>query len=186
MGDDGSTFFLCLTNILTAPTEPKAPILLQMAQLNMIKSSATSKVILGGVFLMLGCTIYLLFRSKTLNLYQWCSALGLSDVIDYARIYAYNWNIPDFVRYSLPDGLYCAAYILIMDAIWHDGDSLIKNFIIALIPTITVTSEVLQFFGLVKGTFDSCDLLLYSIPIIAYYFNKYHSFKFNDLKHKGL
>ena len=157
-----------------------------MARSNMIKSSVTSKVILGVVFLMLGCAIYLLFRSKTLNIYQWCSAIGLSDVIDYTRVYTHNWNIPDFIRYSLPDGLYCAAYILLMDAIWYDGDSLIKNFIIALIPTITITSEVLQFFGLVKGTFDSCDLLFYSIPIIAHYFNKYHLFKFNNLKHKGL
>ena len=152
-----------------------------MAQSNMLRTSATSKVILGVVFLMLGCIIYLLFRSETLNLYLWCSALGLSDVVDYARVYVHNWNIPDFVRYSLPDGLYCAAYILIMDAIWHDGDRLIKNFIIALIPTITVTSEVLQFFGLVKGTFDSLDLIFYTIPIIAYYSNKYHSFGFNNL-----
>ena len=147
----------------------------------MIKSSATSKVILGGVFLMIGCAIYLLFRSKTLNLYQWCSALGLSDVIDYARIYAHNWNIPDFVRYSLPDGLYCAAYILLMDAIWHDGDSLIKHFVIIFVPVVSIGSEIFQYYGLFKGTYDFCDLVFYSVPFIAYILYKYHSFKFNKL-----
>ena len=148
----------------------------------MHRTSATSKVILGVAFLMQGCIIYLLFRSKTLNLYLWCSALGLSDVIDYARVYAQHWNIPNFVRYSLPDGLYCTAYILIMDAIWHDGDSLIKHFVIIFVPVVTIGSEIFQYFGLVKGTYDFCDLVFYSVPIIAYYFYKYHSFKFNKLK----
>ena len=77
------------------------------------------KVVLGISFLVCGCAIYLLFRSKTLSIYNWCSALGLSTPIDALRIWVRNWNIPDFVRYCLPDGLYCAAYILLIDAIWH-------------------------------------------------------------------
>lgn len=140
--------------------------------------SATSQVILGVVFLTFGCAIYLLFRAKTLNIYQWCSLLGLSKFIDYARAWLSDWNIPDFVRYSLPDGLYCAAYILIIDAIWKDHDSLIKHLVIALVPLVTITSEIFQYFGLVKGTFDLYDLLFYSVPLIAYYINKYY-FKFN-------
>lgn len=148
--------------------------------------SATTKIFLGVVFLMLGCVIYLLFRSKTLNIYQWCLSLGLSSCIDYARIFVHNWNMPFFIKYSLPDSLYCAAYILIMDAIWQDSDRLIKHFIISIVPAITITSEALQYYGVVKGTFDFCDLLLYAIPLIAYYIYKYHSFKFNNLKHKGL
>ena len=144
------------------------------------------KVILGIVCLACGCTIYLLFRCKSLNIYQWCAALGLSNIIDSLRYAVQDWNIAEWLRFSLPDGLYCAAYILIMDAIWQNDDSFIKHCVIAVVPAITITSEILQFGGLVKGTYDFCDLLLYSIPIIVYYFNKYHSFKFNDLKHKGL
>lgn len=147
--------------------------------------SATSQVILGVVFLTFGCAIYLLFRTKTLNIYQWCSLLGLSKFIDYTRTWVSDWNIPDFVRYSLPDGLYCAAYILIIDAIWKDDDSLIKHFVIALVPLVTISSEIFQYFKLVKGTFDLCDLLFYSVPFIEYYINKYH-FKFNYLKIQGL
>ena len=107
-------------------------------------------------------------------------------MIDYARILVCNWNVPDFIKYSLPDGLYCAAYILIVDAIWQDSDSLIKHFIVSLVPVITITSEVLQFFGLVKGTFDYCDLILYSAPFFAYYLYKYYSLKFNKFQFQGL
>ncbi len=145
--------------------------------------STTSKVILGSVFLVLGCAIYLLFRSKSLNIYQWCTSLGLSTAIDYARNCVRYWNIPDFIRFSLPDGLYCAAYILIMDAIWLKNDSLTKHIIISIGPLVTIGIEILQYFGLVKGTFDICDLLFYSVPFVAYYLNKYHLyFKFNYLK----
>lgn len=146
--------------------------------------SATSQIFLGVVFLMFGCVIYLLFRTKTLNIYQWCSLLGLSNFIDYARVWVSAWNIPDFIRYSLPDGLYCAAYILIIDAIWKDDNSLLKHFVIALVPLVTITSEIFQYFRLVKGTFDLCDLLFYSTPIISYYLRKYHSYYFNIFKHK--
>ena len=148
--------------------------------------STTTKIFLGVVFLMLGCVIYLLFRSKTLNIYQWCLSLGLSNKVDYARAFVHDWNMPDLIIFSLPDGLYCTAYILIMDAIWQDNNNLIKHFIISLVPAITIISEVLQYLGVVKGTYDFFDLLLYAVPIIAYYTYKYYSFKFNKLKIKRL
>ena len=157
-----------------------------MAQANWLRMSSTSKVILGVVFLMVGCAIYLLFRSKSLNIYLWCSALGLTSIIDYSRIFVNNWSIPDFVKFSLPDGLYCAAYILIMDAIWEKDESTIKHFIISLAPALTILFEILQYFGVVKGTFDFRDLVFYGVPFMAYYFCKYYSFKFNNFKNQRL
>lgn len=127
-----------------------------------------SEVIIGVIFLTLGCAIYLLFRSKSLNIYQWCMLLELSDMIDLLRNSVQNWNISEWIRYSLPDGLYCAAYILFIDAIWHDDIRNIKYFIISLVPFVTISSELLQYFGLVKGTFDEYDLICYVIPPTTY------------------
>lgn len=138
------------------------------------------KVILGIDFLICGCAIYLLFRSKSLNIYQWCVTLGLSDYIDSLRNSVKDWNIPDIVRYSFPDGLYCAAYILIMDAIWQNDSRAVKFIIISLIPLITITSEIMQYFGLVKGTFDKYDLLCYSLPPIIYILGVHLSSKNNN------
>lgn len=124
--------------------------------------------ILGAVFLISGCFIYLLLRSTNLNIYQWCSAIGLSTFIDVIRTSTQTWCIPHFVRYSLPDGLYCAAYLLIMDAIWKKDSNILKYVILSLVPIITISSELLQYVGIVRGTFDVYDLLCYFVPIFLY------------------
>ncbi len=128
----------------------------------------TSEIILGAVFLVCGCAIYLLFRSKNLNIYHWCSELGISSSIDTLRYTIQFWNVSEFVKFSLPDGLYSAAYILIIDAIWHNDKGTFKNIIISLVPIVAISSEILQYFELVKGTFDICDLTCYFFPYLIY------------------
>lgn len=145
-----------------------------------------SEIVLGVVFLVCGCAIYLLFRSRSLYIYQWCALFGLSDLIDSLRDVVQDWNITEWIRYSLPDGLYCAAYILLIDAIWHDDNRNIKCFIILLVPSVTISSELLQYFGLVKGTFDEHDLICYMIPPTTYLFYTYKSFMFNKFKNQQL
>ena len=146
----------------------------------------TSEIILGVVFLVCGCAIYLLFRNKSLNIYQWCMTLGFANMINSLRYAVQDWHIAAWVRYSLPDGLYCAAYILIIDAIWKNDNRLIKFIIISLVPIVTISSELLQYFGLVKGTFDVYDLICYSIPPMIYLIYIYNSFMFNKLKTQSL
>lgn len=128
-----------------------------------------SELFWGVTFLIFGCAIYLLFRSKSLNIYRWCSSLGISEIVDNIRLNVYDWNIGDVIRYSLPDGLYCAAYILFIDAIWHNDDGLQKDAIISFIPFVTICNEVLQYFGVVWGTFDIYDLLCYTLPLLIYF-----------------
>lgn len=126
------------------------------------------KTILGIIFLIWGCTIYVLLRSTSINLYKWCSALGLSNIIDIFRYNIQNSNVLDFVKFNLPDGLYNAAYILFIDSIWYENKGLIKIIIILLIPLIAISSEILQYFGLIRGTFDKFDLICYAIPLFTY------------------
>lgn len=127
-----------------------------------------SMIILGITFLLLGCLVYLLFRSETLNIYVWFKLLGLSGFVDVMRHTVIGWPIPSFIRYCLPDGLYCAAYILLIDAIWHDDERIIKYVILSIVPIVTIGSEVLQYYGMVRGTFDVLDLFCYMIPPLAY------------------
>lgn len=145
-----------------------------------------SEIVLGVVFLICGCIIYLLFRSKSLNIYQWCHTLGLSNTIDMFRAFVQDWDVSEFVKFCLPDGLYCAAYILIIDAIWHNDNRIIKYFIISLVPFVTINSELLQYFGLIRGTFDLNDLICYMIPPMIYLIYIYNSQKFNKFKIQSL
>lgn len=133
------------------------------------KAIAKYEVLFGAIFLTCGCAIYLLFRSKSLNIYQWCMPLGLANIIDSLRHTVQNWDIAAWIKYSLPDGLYCAAYILIIDAIWYDDKRLIEFIIISLVPLITISNELFQYLGLVKGTYDVKDLVCYSFPLIIYF-----------------
>lgn len=136
------------------------------------KAQRTNIQLLWGVVMLLcGCSIYLLFRSKTINLYQWCSMLGISDIIDSMRMSIIGWEIPEFIRFSLPDGLYCASYILLMDAVWPDNGKY-KKLTVSFIPIVAIIHELMQGLGLVKGTFDIIDLLCYATPLAIYCFVK--------------
>jgi hypothetical protein len=151
-----------------------------------LKSSA-AKTCLGFLLLAVGCLIYLLFRSRTLYIYVWCKFLGLSAFIDTLRYAVHDWQLSDFIRYSLPDGLYVTAYILMMDAIWHDDKRMIKYVILSIVPFITIASEILQYLGLVPGTFDAVDLICYAIPPLIYsiiIITK--QFKSNIFKHSSI
>ena len=137
--------------------------------------------------LAIGCCIYLLFRSKTLNIYHWCSALGLSDIIDDYRQITMSWNVPDFIRFSIPDGLYCAAYLVLMDIVWHDASQWIKYLVLSIVPVVTIGSEFFQYIGWVPGTFDVYDLICYGTPLLTYIgFQIINKYKFNKLKVKCL
>lgn len=127
-----------------------------------------AQVFLGVLVLLFGCAIYLLFRSKTLYIYVWCKALGVGYFVDSLRLLVIDWEIPEFIKFSLPDGLYSAAYLLIIDTVWHGYYKWKKYLFIAVIPVVTIGSELLQYFSLVKGTFDVYDLICYLIPPIIY------------------
>lgn len=55
-----------------------------------------------------------------------------------------------------------------MDAVWYKEKGLRKYLVISFVPIVTIVSEVLQFLGMVKGTFDIADLLCYTIPVVIY------------------
>lgn len=132
------------------------------------------ELFIGFLLLLCGCLIYLLFRSKTIRLYQWCEWAGLSESIDSLRQLAHGWQLSDFVLYSLPDGLYCASYILVMNALWNGGKKS-RMVMVSLIPMAAICHELLQAMGLVRGTFDPVDLLCYVLPLTVFFLGASHS-----------
>lgn len=136
--------------------------------LHVKRNRASIEVVSGVILLLSGCVIYVLFRSKSLNIYQWCCALGLTGLIDNYRGVVHDWNVSDVVKYSLPDGIYCAAYILIVDAIWHREYGIQKYIVISLVPIVAIGCEVLQGLNLIRGTFDVLDLVCYALPPLVY------------------
>ena len=124
---------------------------------------------LGILLLIVGIGIYLLFRSTSIRLYQWCMALPIADTIETWRNAAAGLSLPDFCKYSLPDGLYCASYILMSDAVWRRAKVWKRTLVVSIMPLVAISHELLQITGIAHGTFDLNDLFCYAVPLLSYY-----------------
>lgn len=66
----------------------------------------------------LGGYIYIVFRPLSLHMFSWFESLEAMDRIETIRHDPLLRTDSKFIIYSLPNGLWAASYILIMDAIW--------------------------------------------------------------------
>ena len=115
-----------------------------------------------------GAAIYLLFRSRHLLGFHLLDALGLGAVVDCLRSSVHGVHPSEFVMFCLPDGLWTLGYILIIDRILL-ADPLRRRLLMAsVIPLLGTLSELLQYMGLMPGTFDEFDLFCYVMPYLSY------------------
>lgn len=128
----------------------------------------TLKFIVGVLLLVLGCMIYLSWRSERTNIYLWCRSAGLDFFLDFLRANVGTYRPATFVTESLPDGLFCAAYMFVMDSIWDRSRLALRLFMVLFMPTVAIVHEILQRFGLMTGTFDPMDLVCYALPPFIY------------------
>ena len=126
-----------------------------------------------------GGFIYLLYRSLTLRMFSWLKTLGLYQMVLSWRESLGLCHLPNWVIYSLPDGLWMGAYLLLMYMLWYKittWDALAFPLVLPLFMNIT---EVLQGFDLFPGTFDIIDMLCYDIPVIVYILNYIYEKKYS-------
>lgn len=108
-----------------------------------------------------GGIIYLTYRTKTLLMFKWVESIDLSDQIEQVRQLGETINIPQWIKYSLPDGLWLLSYLLIIDVVWHNSSNYKSTFWLSILPFIAISSEIMQIFIPRIGTFDFIDLLCY-------------------------
>src|SRR5699024_2134565 len=105
--------------------------------------------------------IYLLFRPNDLLLFKWVDFLGLKEIIETFREFAYplKSNLPDWFIYSLPNGLWLYSLVVSILTIW--GHKITQNNIawIFLAFLVGFGAEFGQLLGIIQGTFDIYDLL---------------------------
>jgi len=112
--------------------------------------------------LIIGSLIYILWRSDTIRIFDWLNLIGLSITVERLRglsmlIYPY---IPEWVVYSLPNGLWAFSYAFLITIIWWRNESYVKYFWLGSIPILGLGYESLQFRGVIQGTFCWQDLIL--------------------------
>ena len=115
-----------------------------------------------------GSTIYVLFREKTLLMFDWFSYLRLDFIIDFLRnnFYEYRIYIPKSILFSLPDALWVYSFTMFLSIY-------LKNKIILSTVFIgSIITEILQLW-FVAGTFDIYDVIyMFTLYLIAMYFIK--------------
>ena len=116
---------------------------------------------------LIGGLLYISFRSKSIRLFSWCETIGLSNYISIIRsiINPFKESIPNWVYYSLPDGLWMYSFTSVFLLIWKDQIDEGKYWL--LIPLISgCFVEIGQGLKLLKGTFDPIDLILSLLAFI--------------------
>lgn len=141
----------------------------------MIETGMKKQLIFGS-FLTLFCggLIYVLFRTETLTMFDWYKTIGLENQTNELRrlTIPFAEELPEWMLFSLPDGLWLFSYVCLLLAIWQNTVSAMNAIWMLLIPMLAIASEIGQLFGLVDGTFDVIDLLFYllgmALPFILF------------------
>jgi hypothetical protein len=117
--------------------------------------------------ILVGGLIYLAFRDTSLLMFHWAGWIGLDSAIEAMRVHSlpHRAAIPDWVLFSVPDGVWVFACTAFFARLWHDGHWAFRVFWIGLGPALAIGGELgqLPFIGLVPGTFDPADLLFYIV-----------------------
>ncbi len=126
------------------------------------------QILAGVILLVAGGLIYTLFRPTTLLGFRLTDAIGLSPLINNWRTALATQQPATFIVYCLPNGLWSAAFILIMDRLFAHQPLRQRLCWTAVIPGIGIAAELLQEVGIVPGTFDWLDILCYAVPYLVY------------------
>ena len=105
--------------------------------------------------LIMGCLIYVLFRTDSLIYNRLLGNIftPLTSPVTF---------LEKVIVFSLPGGLWAMSYTLLIFHIRRDKtfSTIIWSFII---PIVGIVSEISQFYQLVPGTFDLMDLIMYIV-----------------------
>lgn len=135
------------------------------------------------ISLLIGGIIYILFRSERLKMFDWFDLIGIKNLFDIIRLSFQDnvFEIPKWIIFSLPDGLWTFSYICLTLYVWKSEISRTSIIWITIIPLLAIISEIGQLYGLVSGTYDIMDLLFYIIGAISPFLLFYRTIKY-DIK----
>lgn len=127
-----------------------------------------TKVVLSLIILFMGGLIYVVYRDKSLLMFDWFDYLGISNAVEGFRNLFQVESVYGWVKYSLPDGLWIFSYMFIVDAIWDKEKNTVSMIFLWGLPIVAVLSECFQYFGLLPGVFDWMDMASYLFAIALF------------------
>lgn len=118
-------------------------------------------IFLSGFAIFLGGLTYILLRPSEHVFFGWMRLAGLDQWISPARSISLPFSqlFPDWIIFSLPNMLWAFAYALLITNIWTGSNSWLKYFWMASIPLLVLGFEILQYTGIIPGTFCIQDIV---------------------------
>lgn len=116
----------------------------------------------------IGSMIYILFREKTLLMFDWFSYLKLDFIIDFLRnnFYGYRTYIPKSILFSLPDALWVYSFTMFLNIYFKN------RILLSIIFIGSIITEISQLWFVI-GTFDIYDVIyMFALYLVAMYFIK--------------
>ena len=115
-----------------------------------------------------GGLLYLFFRPAPPLFLHWFGYFGPDDLLAAVRSRTLEITplLPVWAVYSLPQGLWAFAYALIISCIWGKQRSAPACFWLATIPMLAVGFEMMQYAGVIRGTFCIADTVMSLCGII--------------------
>lgn len=126
------------------------------------------RMLVAWLCLLVGMGIYVLFRSRQHLGFVVADAAGLGTVVDGLRACVAGVTPPEWVRFSLPDGLWTASYILFTDHVFRMEPLRVRTVWVSVIPLVGVVSEMMQMAGWMPGVFDVMDMVAYVVPWVIW------------------
>jgi hypothetical protein len=108
----------------------------------------------------IGAAIYLLYRSTHLLVFEWLTACRLLPWVLLAREYCAGFQLPEWLLYSLPDGLWVYAITSWMILIWSRNPPLPWLLVGVM---LGCGGELGQIVGIVPGTYQHLDMVFYLV-----------------------
>ena len=131
--------------------------------------------------ILIGGSLYIVFRSKSIRLFDWFERIGFAESLHVSRsiIIPFKKDIPSWLYYSLPDGLWVYAFTSALLIFWNQEIEKVKYWL--LIPFISgVSIEIAQGLKLLQGTFDFLDLAFTVLALILSVTINNYNFKQNE------
>lgn len=141
--------------------------------------SRSRTIFLSSLAVLAGGIIYILFRPVEAIFLNWFSSVGMEEWLAVAREKSLSLThlLPQWLVYSLPNGLWAFAYTLIILIIWKGSSSYMRYFWFLSIPVLVFGFELLQLTGSLPGTFCFYDLtwgaMGITIAFLTVYLNNY-------------
>lgn len=106
----------------------------------------------------IGGSIYVTYRHNSITMFKWLELLSLTNIVSSLREYLSPTRefIPDWVVFSLPDGLWVYSFSSSFLIIWQDNLSSAVPWILCPL-LFGAFAEILQYFTILSGTFDLVD-----------------------------